>query len=144
MMERRPDVNMDMKTLAIWTKTDPNTCLEASKNQILTGLWGLSFHLLYTSESRARPPRAAWTSRANDPSRRHSPVFSVGLPSAMEAASWTADIVFTAGGDERVEANVATASIAAATVVDSGSCCAGVATGGTGGGSISPVEGARV
>lgn len=46
LMEKRPLVNMDMKTFAAWTSTEPKTCLETSKNQILTGRWGLSRHLL--------------------------------------------------------------------------------------------------
>lgn len=68
----RPEVSIDMNTLTTCTRTLPNTCFDASKNQILTGRWGRSLHLLYTRARRARPPRASCTSRANGPRSRHS------------------------------------------------------------------------
>lgn len=77
---------MDMKTLAAWTSTDPKTCFDTSKSQILTGRCGRSLHRLYTSDSRASPPSASCTRSAKEPSRRHSPEFSgssVGAPVAV-------------------------------------------------------------
>src|SRR5436189_6149527 len=65
-----------MSKLARWSRTEPNTCLDTSNAQTLTGRCGLSFHLLYTSARRARPPNAACTTRANDPSSLHSPLLS--------------------------------------------------------------------
>lgn len=72
-MLKRPLVNMDMKIFAICTSTEPNTCFEASKNQIFSGRCGLSFHRLNTNTNNARPPKAAWTMSANEPSNLHSP-----------------------------------------------------------------------
>jgi hypothetical protein len=82
-----PLVSSDMKTLAPWTSTLPKTCLEASKNQILTGRCGRSRQRLYTSESRARAPRASCTKMANGPRRLHSVGFTgpAGEPVAVEA-----------------------------------------------------------
>lgn len=42
LMLNRPLVSIDMKTLAMCTSTLPNTCLDTSKNQILTGRCGRS------------------------------------------------------------------------------------------------------
>jgi hypothetical protein len=41
-MLNQPLVNIDMKTLAMYTSMLPNTCLDTSKNQILTGRYGRS------------------------------------------------------------------------------------------------------
>lgn len=72
-MLKRPLVNMDMKMLEMCTSTDPKTCFETSKNQTLTGRCGCSLHRLNTSDSIARAPSAACTTRAKDPSSWHSP-----------------------------------------------------------------------
>ena len=62
-----------MKMLAMCTSTEPNTCLDTSKYQIFSGRCGRSLYRLYTRASRARAPRAAWTSSAKDPRSWHSP-----------------------------------------------------------------------
>lgn len=62
--------------------TDPNTCLDASKNQTFTGLRGRSRYLLKTSERSARNPSPAWTIKANGPRSLHSPVFAPGSSSS--------------------------------------------------------------
>lgn len=85
----RPLVNMDMNTFAACTNTDPNTCFDASKNHILTGRCGLSRQRLYTSDNKARAPRASCTNNAKDPNRRHSPFSpssAFGEPIAIAAA----------------------------------------------------------
>lgn len=87
LIENRPLVNMDMNTFATCTSTDPNTCLEASKNQILTGRCGRSLQRLYTRDINASPPRASCTNRANGPSRRHSPLSSSSSLGAEAAAA---------------------------------------------------------
>jgi len=79
-MDTLPEVNMDMKTLAMCTSTEPTTCFDTSKNQILSGRCGRSLQRLYTNDSNANPPRASWTMRAKGPSRRHSPVLSAPSP----------------------------------------------------------------
>lgn len=56
------------------------TCLEASKVHIFNGRCGLSLHLLYTNDSKARAPSAPWTNIAKGPSNLHSPVFSSSDP----------------------------------------------------------------
>lgn len=80
LMEKRPLVSIDMNTLATCTSTDPNTCFDTSKNQIFIGLCGLSRHLLYTRDMRARPPSASCTKSAKGPNRRHSPWSSPPFP----------------------------------------------------------------
>lgn len=64
-----------MSKFAKCSNTEPNTCFEASKAHIFIGRCGLSLHLLYTSERRARPPKAACTRMAKGPRSSHSPVF---------------------------------------------------------------------
>ncbi len=76
-----------MKTLATCTNTLPKTCLDTSKNQILTGRCGRSRQRLYTSDISARPPRASCTRMAKEPIRRHSVGFeSEGEPVAVARA----------------------------------------------------------
>ena len=72
---------MDMKRFAVCNNTDPRTCFDASKAQILTGRWGRSRHLLYTSDNRASAPKAPCTTREKGPSKRHSPFSAPGLES---------------------------------------------------------------
>lgn len=105
---------MDMKTLAPCTSTDPKTCFDTSKSQILTGRCGRSLHRLYTSDSRARPPRASCTRSAKEPSRRHSPEFSgssVGAPVAVGRGVAVA-VVATAAARARASLAVGVAAAA--------------------------------
>ena len=75
-----------MTRLAMCSKADPTTCFEASKAHILTGRCGRSLHLLKTSESRARRPKAPWIKRAKGPNNLHSPSSAPGrgAPSPVE------------------------------------------------------------
>jgi len=74
---------MDMNRFAICSSTEPTTCFEASKAQILSGRCGLSLHLLYTRDSRARAPKAACMKREAGPRRRHSPFSAPGRSSVL-------------------------------------------------------------
>lgn len=115
---------MDMKTLAMCTSTEPNTCFDTSKNQILTGLCGRSLQRLYTNDRSARPPRAAWTMRAKEPSRLHSPlpppsfVAAVAVAAAADvtAVATTSAMVSAAGFVRGIMVDVAAAARAAARV----------------------------
>lgn len=75
-----PDENIDIARLARCNKKVPATCLETSKNQILSGRLGRSLQRLKTRESRARAPNAACTIKANGPRSLHSPSCSSALP----------------------------------------------------------------
>lgn len=82
-----------MSRFARCSRADPKTCFDASKAQTLTGLCGLSRHLLNTNDSNASRPSAACTRTANGPSSLHSPVFSSspgrgrGVDVAVEVAA---------------------------------------------------------
>lgn len=79
-----------MRMLARWSRTEPNTCLDTSKNQIFIGLRGDSLHLLNASEDTASRPSRPWTSRAKSPSRLHSPLpLSLSMGLTFPAASST-------------------------------------------------------
>lgn len=77
-----------MTKFAICTRTDPTTCFETSNAHILRGRCGLSLYLLNTKASKAKPPNAACTIRANGPSSLHSPFGggSCGDPVAVAIA----------------------------------------------------------
>lgn len=77
-----------MSKLARCSKADPNTCFDASNAQTLTGLCGLSRHLLKTSDRSANRPSAACTITANGPRSWHSPLFSpsCGLTAVVAVA----------------------------------------------------------
>lgn len=79
-----------MNTLAMCTSTDPNTCFDASKNQIFTGRCGRSRQRLYTSDMRARPPRPSWTKIAKGPISRQSPELSGVLGPFLLPSFWDA------------------------------------------------------
>lgn len=65
-----------MKRFAMCSNTEPTTCFDASKAQILTGRCGLSRHRLYTNDNNANAPSAPCMKRANGPSSSHSPFFA--------------------------------------------------------------------
>ncbi len=109
-MEKWALVNMDVRMLEMCASADPKTCLETSKNQILGGLCGRSRHRLYTSDSSARAPRAAWTKRAEEPRSEHLPWSKEGT------AAKTADAVPT--GDEVAVVEEEYAAAAAEAMVD--------------------------
>lgn len=73
--------------------TEPKTCFDTSNAHIFNGRCGRSRHRLYTNDSRAKAPRAAWTIIENGPSSWHSPLSSGGSSSRDALANAIRDIV---------------------------------------------------
>ena len=76
-----PDDSIDISRFAMCSNAEPTTCFDASKAQIFTGRWGLSRHLLKTSDNRAMSPNAPCMNRAKGPRSLHSPFSAPDLDS---------------------------------------------------------------
>jgi len=121
-----------MSTFARCSKTEPKTCFDTSKNQILTGRLGDSLIRLTTSDETASRPRAPCTRRAKFPSRLHSPPsssLSMGLVCAeIGSAGFAGAAEGTTGGASLLSAFTVLSEAAGGDSLAGSSVCEGSAS----------------